>query len=458
MSKYIYWNEKLEIRKYLDNTLVLVIKRISDEGMPTEKSIQTYTLNDTATEIIQLIDGTKTYNEIISLLVLKYNETFEIISKKTETLLNDMQNIYSIYVKTQEFPKKIPVNIFEKKTIYPTVASVEITNKCNIRCMHCYGNYGNIKNEVMSLDQVKTLLNDLKNMGVQIVELTGGELTTHPNIKEILLHAIDLKFDQISFLTNGVALSSEIIDIIIKNKTKIFIQIDLHSLDDNYLTWFTKVPNTLDIVKNNIIKLAESDVKMRIATIITHKNLNEIEHIANWVHGLGIKHYGISPVISLGRAVNSDTDLFLNEGDLQNLEKILGGISNKYGKFLSIIEGDRPKNRNCGCLTSHAVISSNGEIKICTMDNLEYYNSSIGNVFKKNIKDIYDDNAEYVNTFFNMNAPQANSLECKECENKNYCSSCLLRGLVKAKEMNGNCLWYTNIVPSIIKEKLAVKI
>jgi len=69
-----------------------------------------------------------------------------------------------------------------------------------------------------------------------------------------LLYAFTLDFSQITLVTNGIALSDKVMDIIIKNKSKTFVQIDMHSLDDNYLTWFFKVPNTLHKIKNNILK------------------------------------------------------------------------------------------------------------------------------------------------------------------------------------------------------------
>lgn len=295
------------------------------------------------------------------------------------------------------------------------------------------------------------------NVIVRIIELTGGEATVHPDIKEILLYALELNFDQISFLTNGVAIPDEVIDIIIKNKSKIYAQVDLHGLNDEYLTWFTKVSNTLNVIKKNIIKLAEGNVRMRIATIVTRKNMNEIEDIADWVHDLGISHYGISPVISMGRAENSDSDLYLNFEDFNYVNDKLERINKKYKNFLSLIEGERSESKSCGCLTSHVVIAPSGDIKICTMDNLEYFNSSIGNVFEKNIKNIYDDNAEYINNFLNTSAPISNSIECKECEHRSFCSKCILRGLVKAKDMNGECLWYNNKIKSEIKEKLELE-
>jgi len=457
LNKYIYWNEKLEIRKYPNSTMVLVIDRETDAEMPTKGSLQTFSLNDTAAEIIQLIDGTKTLDEIVSFLAAKYNDSISNVKEIVTTFIHNVSDSYNLKVSSQEYLKEVTVTLTDKSAIYPTVTSIELTNKCNLRCLHCYGDFGNVKHRVMSLEEATNLLTDMKNMGVKIVELTGGEMTVHPNIKEILLHAIELKFEQISLLTNGIALTNELKDIIIKNKSRILIQIDIHSLDDIYLTWFTRVPNTLDIIKRNIMDLAENNVQMRTATIVTRRNIDEIEEIADWVHNLGIKHLGISPVVELGRAENNEPDLFLDEIDTIKLEETLDRVQQKYKNFLSLIEGDRFNNKNCGAVASHSVISSNGDIKVCTMDSMDHFNINVGNVFEKGIKNIYEDNTEYINSFFNLQSPQADSIECANCKHKLFCSACIVRGLTKAQEMGSDCLWYTNKVPAIIKERMSFK-
>ncbi|MDD0817509.1 hypothetical protein [Bacillus cereus] len=45
----------------------------------------------------------------------------------------------------QEEPINVPVNLIEEQTIYPKMASIEITNRCNVRCRHCYGDFGAVK-------------------------------------------------------------------------------------------------------------------------------------------------------------------------------------------------------------------------------------------------------------------------------------------------------------------------
>ncbi|MEC2628125.1 radical SAM protein, partial [Bacillus cereus] len=174
---------------------------------------------------------TKTYGQVVSFLSLKYSEDPISIEKKLNAFLNNVSKVYNMNIGTQEEPINVPVNLIEEQTIYPKVASIEITNRCNVRCRHCYGDFGAVKPKVMSLDQIKSLLDDLNNIGVKLIELTGGDITVHPNLKEILLYALNLDFSQITLLTNGIALSEKVMDIIIKNKSKTFVQIDMHSLD-----------------------------------------------------------------------------------------------------------------------------------------------------------------------------------------------------------------------------------
>lgn len=422
VNKYLYWNKDLEIRKYETGRSLLAIKNNYKSERLTKKDIQTYKLNNNTIEIIGLVDGTKTYEEIIFLLSSKYNESSKRTREKLAIFFEKITHLYGIKINEQESTQRINMNIVEKY-IYPQVASVEITNKCNIKCMHCYGDFSCIENKVMTLEQIKAVLNDLKDIGVRKIEFTGGESTVHTNIKEILLHAIKLDFDHISLLINGVGMSDEVIDIIIKNNSKIYVKVDLHSLNDEYVTWFTKEPNILESVKNNIIKLANNNVKMKVETIVTRKNIHVIEDIADWVHSLGIRDYGIRPVTFMGRASSSDSDLYLNLEDFRYVNDKLERINKNYKSTVSLIEGAHSRCENWGLLTPHVAIDYNGDINICIMDNLEYFNSSIGNIFEKNIKEIYNEKAEYIKDFLNLGDPIFNSLEFKECGQKSFYSN-----------------------------------
>lgn len=72
VNGYLFWKEKLEIRKFTSNyESMLVVHKNPNESAPTLKNENTFTINKTATEIIELIDGTKTYGQVVSFLSLK---------------------------------------------------------------------------------------------------------------------------------------------------------------------------------------------------------------------------------------------------------------------------------------------------------------------------------------------------------------------------------------------------
>lgn len=460
MKSYIYWNKNLLVEYYPNDVILLsIINEHIDKDKELRQEIlkekmSKFQINNVASSIILEIDGTSTYERVISNLSNKYHDTYDNVEIKVHNFLNDIQKKYGIYLLEQD--KKFRHKVLERsmQNIYPRVASIEITNNCNLRCKHCYGDYGEIKIKYLTLDQLKKILNDMDNIGVKIVELTGGEATTHPDIVKVLEYAFSLNFEQVSLLTNGVALSDELKELLVKYKNKTFIQIDLQSLDDNYLKWFTGVGDTLHRIQRNISYFTENNVLLRIATSVTNRNINELENIADWIHKKGINHWAVSPIAAVGRAEEDKVELCLNDSTVVLVDKSLRHIIKKYPGLLSIIDEKRKAPTNCGCLTSHIVISSNGDIKICTMDNLQYFDSSIGNVIDHNIKDIYDKNEKFLYEFLKMPSPRNTRDECKDCNHIAFCNGCIIRGLIKAHEQDIKCNWYNNIVSKIIKNKL----
>lgn len=65
----------------------------------------------------------------------------------------------------------------------PTILHMEITNKCNLKCVHCFHDeeYSNI-----DIIDVRKLFESLRNSPFVHVTLTGGEICLYPNWREIV--------------------------------------------------------------------------------------------------------------------------------------------------------------------------------------------------------------------------------------------------------------------------------
>ena len=80
---------------------------------------------------------------------------------------------------------------------------------CNLQCTHCFISCGpqNDTHEMMTLNEVRTHLEESKSLGVKDYYITGGEVFINPEIFEIL-EAI-LTFGPLDVLTNGTLITAE---------------------------------------------------------------------------------------------------------------------------------------------------------------------------------------------------------------------------------------------------------
>lgn len=73
------------------------------------------------------------------------------------------------------------------------MARIELTTKCNFKCKHCF--IEDYSKKGLSTEEIFKLLDNLRKFGVYIVEFTGGEIFTRPDVMEILRYARKLKFN-----------------------------------------------------------------------------------------------------------------------------------------------------------------------------------------------------------------------------------------------------------------------
>lgn len=452
MGKYISVSEKLIIYNNIDETILVV------ENLYLRKGQKRFKINNDTKEIILLLNGNYTFDDIVIILSNKYNESVIDIEKKFKKFIDILKTEYNFEIIYTE--KKLDKKIMEHgngESIYPGVVSIEVTNICNAKCLHCYGEYSNTNSQVMDLSKFKKIATDCKNMGVELIELTGGEVSIYPYINEALKYLYELDFNRISLLTNGIFRNLELYNLIISEKHKVVVQIDLHGYEDNYINWFmgTNIYNITNKIMDNIKYLHHNGVFTRIACIITPRNLDQIELIADWVHSLGIKSFGISPVIQMGRATGNSSQLIISEiEEIKKINNIVDNIINKFGeKFIMIDSVGNIKRKNCGALVSNPTVDPLGNLKICSVDSLSSIRS-IGNIFDTPINDLYNNNVELITLFKNTEPPDLNSIECSVCDSKLFCSGCLLRGFINGKERGDDCKWFKEEVPLLIKEKL----
>lgn len=86
---------------------------------------------------------------------------------------------------------------------------VELTGRCNERCVHCYAEAAPERTEALDRATVSAVLREAAVLGFRSVQFTGGEALLWPSLARAAREARGLGFPCIEVYTNGVLLDAE---------------------------------------------------------------------------------------------------------------------------------------------------------------------------------------------------------------------------------------------------------
>ncbi len=102
---------------------------------------------------------------------------------------------------------------FFRTTVLPPHMKImlQITERCNLRCAHCFVNSGNNGDE-MPLEAIqKKIIPKFLESRVIKVTLTGGEPLVHKNVEDVILSFLSRGIG-VSVCTNGILIDRSFVD------------------------------------------------------------------------------------------------------------------------------------------------------------------------------------------------------------------------------------------------------
>lgn len=436
LNNYVYSKGELTIITGVYGRILLEVDNSTEKVVQREK----YIINDTAGEILGFFGKNYTIGDMLNVLSKKHDASYDEVLKLVKEFFNVLEKEYKVCILYSEtYVPKHEVKEVHEKCVFPHGVMIELTDKCNFFCRHCYGGFEKDNKHFMKKEDALSVIDQLSEIGITSLELTGGEITLHPDLEEIVLYALEKKIPKIGLITNGSCISDRLLKIIADNKERFIIQVDLHGITDDYLAWFIGIPGYLEKNQHNILRVLKATDMFRVVTAVTQKNLYQIQDIAKWLFESGVKHYGLSLVFPEGRArEESNRDLFLNNDQLVEFARIISEINTNYPGFISMID-DNSQRKNCGCVSNCVGVNSYGDLKLCATDCGKTMFIPLGNVFEKGIREIYQEHATFVEQMDLITTP--NKEICGDCTNLGYCAYCTLRGMNKFKEIGDKCKW-----------------
>ncbi len=187
---------------------------------------------------------------------------------------------------------------------------IEITKHCNIQCKFCYSSSGKPLDNELTLEEIKQVITDAKELGARTVTLTGGEPTIHPQFFEIV-EFIRSKDMLPQIFSNGTLITKEFAQTLFKNNVYPCISIESlnPSVHDNLTGVKGSFEKTFQAIKNLIEVGYTKEMPLTINAVITKINYNDLEELWKWADQNDIQPF-LLRLIPTGRGlVNNELEV-----------------------------------------------------------------------------------------------------------------------------------------------------
>jgi len=277
-----------------------------------------------------------------------------------------------------------------------------ITERCNLDCVHCYMKKKSSK--CMDVEYAQRILGEARELGVEVVDLTGGEPSLHPNFSTIVENALSLGFGQVNICTNGYALDTKMFRDFDPTNIHFFISMDGISEDVVRRIRGECVSGIMKVFD----ELKQLKLRFSLRFCLNTLNWNETADMLAFAEAIGVDA-AFEPTQIVG---NAGKDLVLSCEQMSHV----GSIIERFPKSGIAIEDSFAVPFPCdGGQADLLSIDTDGIATVCLMMGV---NRQI--LSQSGLKEMWDKLRKYKERMKNF---LPNMERCNECPHHDLCLS-----------------------------------
>jgi radical SAM protein with 4Fe4S-binding SPASM domain len=310
-----------------------------------------------------------------------------------KNLLLPLQEDICSAIVTRSLPLSFSLKKLDKSWL--RVLQWHLTDRCNLRCLHCYIDAkSNYYNEFSYNEAVK-LIDEAEDLGIVSINLTGGEPLLLPYLRSLINYIYDKGLSIEGIFTNGTMIPEDLLRLCEDYKLTFYVSLDGYKKGHDILRG---VP-TFERVIQNIKILKKYGCRIHVNTMLYKVNVNELESLHDLLISLNVDGWRVSPPQFFGRWRENCQALSVNVDEEFNVyEKLLerhlayGGpfdlelgyvIRYVHGKFW--IEKYNNESLTCWYFANQLTIWPDGNASICP-----WLPINVGNVKNEGLKVVWE--------------------------------------------------------------------
>ncbi|MFQ5870573.1 MAG: radical SAM protein [Candidatus Geothermarchaeales archaeon] len=349
----------------------------------------------------------------------------------------------------------------------PFLVVWNLTNACNLRCLHCYQNAGRPLPDELTLEEKLDVVDQLSSMDVAMLAFSGGEPTMARDFLPVAKYAADSGM-YVSVATNGTLLTDRRVRDMVEAGVK-YVDISVDGVNPETHDNFRGVRGAWNRTIQGIRRCLDAGLTTCMATTLTRYNFDEFDGIVDFAKRLGVHRLIFFNFIPTGRGreiVEADLTPAMREQlmhkEYEELDKGFTVVTTapqfarvclttgEEGPLGLAHFGDariRGKARaisefvgGCGCGRLYCALQPNGVVTPCVFLPLR-----VGSLRETSFKEIWDHSPALVS----LRTREDLGGYCGPCQFRDVCGGCRARsygyfGTLKGPDIGcvyNNRLW-----------------
>lgn len=269
----------------------------------------------------------------------------------------------------------------EERRLYSL--GLELTYRCNERCVHCYVDDGPAAGEELSTEQWRALLDEARSMGCVNVLLTGGEVCCRPDFLDIAEYAASIGI-LVDIYSNGIGIDDSMFERLCAMKIN-SLSFSLYGGHAHVHDAITGIRGSFDRTLRMIMMTKCAGIDTYIKTVVMRENADDLEALFQLSQRICVDVVPSYTILDTHRGVSGQTHR------LSSVEA--------YQKVMEMAERYRPGSLGRGGRQADGAACGSGQCSLCvdpygavhpclTMKN------TLGNVRTDSLRAIWDNSAE----------------------------------------------------------------
>jgi radical SAM protein with 4Fe4S-binding SPASM domain len=308
----------------------------------------------------------------------------------------------------------------------PLLSLVELTLRCNLRCLHCGSTSGRSRRDELDAGELVGVMRDLARLGAQDVVLLGGEPLLHRSFGDLASLCTDLGMTPL-LITNGLLLDEAALDTCRRAGVgRIGISVDaaLPAVHDRIRGLDGAHRKAVEAIRRS----RDHGFTTTVITTVSRLNLHELPAMRDWLLGRGL---GWQIQVASPNGARFDSSHLVTRGEFYALARFISRCRATYTLEELPVAGAHDVGYHSECLVDYATmphwpgcmggintvgVQSDGLIKPC-LSMAERF--AEGSVRTDGLVDVWRDPGRFTrNRLF---SPESLEGGCRGCEHGPTC-------------------------------------